>query len=294
MTRARRIALIVSADAGPGTDAEALASRIERDGAAVRTFRREELESVEAAEPERLVVAGGDGSMGPAAELAARLGVPLAVLPTGTANNFAAAQGIPTEIDQACRLAAVGERARPVELARAGDVPFLNLASAGLAPVAAERAVRLKRLLGPAAYTVGAAAAALTTAPVPCEVRAEGERAFEGRTWQVMIASSGAFGPGVRVEGTDTGDGALDAVVLEAGPRTELIRRGWWMKQGRIATQPGAVYARAPVLDVDVPEGTRFNVDGEVLALGPTRFTVERGAFRLVVPQREPRSNRYP
>lgn len=283
MTASRRIALIVSADAGPGTDAAALAARIGREGAEVRTFRREEVAAVEDAAPERLVVAGGDGSVGPAAELAGRLGVPLAVLPTGTANNFAAAQGIPTELDRACRLAAVGEEARPVELGHAGDVPFLNLASAGLAPVAAERAVRLKRLLGPAAYAVGAAAAALTTAPVPCELRADGERAFAGRTWQVMVASSGAFGPGVRVEGTDTGDGALDAVVLQAGPRADLIRRGWWMKQGRIATQPGAVYARAPVLDVDVPEGTRFNVDGEVLRLGPTRFTVEPGAFRLVV-----------
>ena len=48
-----------------------------------------------------------------------------------------------------------------MELAHAGEVPFVNLASAGLAPVAAQRAIKLKRLLGPAAYSVGAAAAAL-------------------------------------------------------------------------------------------------------------------------------------
>jgi diacylglycerol kinase (ATP) len=278
------LALLVSADAGPGTDAETLTSRLERHGARVESFPRGELDAAEAIAPDRLAVAGGDGSVGPAAERAARMGIPLAVLPTGTANNLAAAQGIPTDLDRACELAARGERTRPVELAHAGDVPFLNLASAGLAPVAAERAVKLKRVLGPAAYTVGAAAAAFTTPPVPCEVRANGRRAFAGRTWQVMVASSGAFGAGVRVEGTDTADGALDVVVLEAGPRTELIRRGWWMRQGRIATQPGAISARAPVLEIDVPDGTPFNVDGEVLRLGATRFTVERGAVRLVVP----------
>lgn len=284
MSRPPRVALLVSADAGSGTDAAALASRIGSHGARVRSFPRGQLDAVAAAAPDRLAVAGGDGSLGPAAALAARIEAPLAVLPTGTANNFAAAQGIPTDLGEACRLAASGERSRAVELGHAGDVPFVNVASAGLAPVAAERAVRLKRLLGPAAYTVGAAAAALTAPPLRCEVSANGERAFTGETWQVMVASSGAFGPGVRVEVADAGDGALDVVVLEAGPRTDLIRRGWWMRQGRIATQPGAVYARAPVVHIAVPEGTPFNVDGEVLRLGPTRFSVEHGAFRLVVP----------
>jgi diacylglycerol kinase family enzyme len=281
---ARKIALISSPGAGRGYEADSLSERLRAYGAEVLVFRIDRLDPVASGRPDRLVVAGGDGSIGPAADLARTLDVPLAAVPVGTANNFALAEGLPSDLDAACRLAATGERTREVELGRAGDVPFVNLASAGLAPVAAQRAVKLKRVLGPAAYTVGAAVAALTTAPIPCEVRAAGERAFAGDTWQVMVASSGAFGPGVRVEGTDTADGALDAVVLRAGPRTDLIRRGWWMRQGRIATQPGAVYARAPVLEVDVPEATAFNVDGEVLELGPTRFTVERGAFRLVVP----------
>ena len=56
------------------------------------------------------------------------------------------------------------------------------------------------------------------------------------------------------------------------------------MRQGRIATQPGAVHARAAALDVEVPDGTPFNVDGEVLELGPTRFSVRGAAFRLVAP----------
>jgi diacylglycerol kinase family enzyme len=45
------------------------------------------------------------------------------------------------------------------------------------------------------------------------------------------------------------------------------------------------VRARAPPFEVHVPPGTRFNLDGEVLELGPTRFTVEPEPFRLVVPR---------
>ena len=50
---------------------------------------------VEAWGPERIAVAGGDGTIGSVAELAGRLGVPLAVIPTGTANDFARAHELP-------------------------------------------------------------------------------------------------------------------------------------------------------------------------------------------------------
>jgi len=279
------IALIASAGSGRGVDANDVTRRVRAAGAAdVRTFPIQELDSVADTSPERIVVASGDGGVGPAAELAARLEVPLAVIPAGTANNFAAAAEIPTDLGQACRLAVTGERTRTMELGYAGDLPFINLASAGLAPVAGEKAARWKHALGPAAYTVGAAAAALTTPPIECQITADGRHEFAGRTWQVMVAITGAFGSGIRVEGTDTSDGALDLVVFEAGPRTELMRRGWWTRRGRLATQPGAVRARACSFDVDVAPGTRFNVDGEIVELGPTCFTVKAEAFRLVVP----------
>jgi diacylglycerol kinase family enzyme len=47
--------------------------------------------------PDRIVVAGGDGSIGHAALCAAELGVPLAVVPAGTANGFARAKELSLE-----------------------------------------------------------------------------------------------------------------------------------------------------------------------------------------------------
>lgn len=278
-----RVALIASPDAGRGSGG--CVDALRAAGAEVEEFERERIEAAVAARPDRLVVAGGDGSVGPAAAAAGRAGASLAVIPTGTANNFATAEGLPERMEDACRLAAAGERTRAVELGHAGEIPFVNLASAGLAPVAADRARRWKRVLGPTAYSAGAAAAALTTPPLECRVDdADGGTVFAGRAWQVMVAASGAFGAGVRIEGADAADGLLDLVAIEAGARLELLRRGWWISQGRIASQPGARSARSAAFDLSVPLGTRFNIDGEVIALGPTRFSVEPDAFRLVVP----------
>src|SRR5580765_5955815 len=87
---------------------------------------------------QRLVVAGGDGSVGLAAAVAAQAGVPLAIVPTGTANDAARALNLPLELDAACALAAdPAAPRRALDLAAMGDRPFVNAASAGLAPAAA-------------------------------------------------------------------------------------------------------------------------------------------------------------
>lgn len=89
-------------------------------------------------------MAGGDGSIAPAAAAAASAGIPLAVIPAGTANDFARELDLPRDIEEACRLAAAGRETRSLDLGRMGERPFVNIASAGLAPVAASEASGLK------------------------------------------------------------------------------------------------------------------------------------------------------
>ena len=182
-------------------------------------------------EPERLAVAGGDGTIGTAAELAGRLDVPLAVLPTGTANDFARAYGLPSDPRAAAELAATGEHTRPLELGRLADGrPFVNVASAGLASVAARNAQPLKPRLGPLAYGVGALRAAAREHPLPVTVRVDGEVVHDDGCWQLIVAVSGAFGGGSGVAEADPDDGVLDVVVLPAGSRAGLARRAWGLR----------------------------------------------------------------
>ena len=82
---------------------------------------------------------------------ASELGVPLGVIPGGTANDFARVNGLPFDPVEAARLAATGTELRPLELGRLADGrPFVNSAAAGLASVAARRAQPLKSRYGPA------------------------------------------------------------------------------------------------------------------------------------------------
>jgi diacylglycerol kinase family enzyme len=281
-----RIALIANAASGGGLDTESLADRMRRHGAEVRACGCEpgDLEDAAGWGPDRVAVAGGDGTVGAAAELAGRLAVPLAVIPTGTANDFARACELPTDLDAASELAATGSELRSMELGRLADGrPFVNVASAGLASAAARRAEPFKPILGPLAYPLGALHAAVTEQPLRCTVCAGGEEVFDGAAWQAIVAVTGAFGGGANIDAADPQDGALDTAILPAGSRLGLARRAWGLRRGTIAEQGDVCHARGTVVEVGLPPGTEFNVDGEVRDQGMERITVEHRAYQLVV-----------
>jgi diacylglycerol kinase (ATP) len=275
-----RIALAANRASGGGFDPAPIVAAMR--GADVKVF--EDVAAAAEWGPDRIAVAGGDGTIGPAAALAGRLGVPLAVIPAGTANDFARAHGLPDDPVEAAALAATGTATRELELGRLADGhPFVNVASAGLASVAARRARPLKPRLGPLAYAVGAVRAAIGARPLLVTVRADGESVFRGDCWQAIVAVSGAFGGGSGVEEADPRDGVLDVVVLPAGSRTGLARRAWGLRTQTIAQQRGVEHARGRTIEVDVPDGSELNVDGEIRRGGLERVTVEPRAFRLVV-----------
>ncbi len=102
------VVLLVNEASGSGTDAADLEAALRAEGADVRRLPLDRSGEAAAAGPERVVVAGGDGSVAPAADAAGALGVPLAVVATGTANDFARRMGLSDDLGTACRLAVRG------------------------------------------------------------------------------------------------------------------------------------------------------------------------------------------
>jgi YegS/Rv2252/BmrU family lipid kinase len=275
------VALLANPDSGSG-EAETISDLLAEGGAEVSSYALDECDRALAAEPERIVVAGGDGSIGCAAEAAGRAGVPLAVVPVGTANDFARALGIPQDPERATTLATAGTRTRRLDLGRIDGRPFVNVASAGLAPVAARSARGLKSRLGSLAYVVGAIRAGLSADPIECRVRCDGEDLFEGRAWQVTVALSGGFGGGAELE-SDPQDGILDLVVVEAGSRVKLVGHAYGMRSGRVEGQRGVLTGSGREIEVQTEGGAGFNVDGEIVEADRLRATIEPRAFELVV-----------
>jgi diacylglycerol kinase family enzyme len=161
--------------------------------------------------------------------------------------------------------------------------PFVNVASAGLPAPAARRAHSWKERLGPLAYAAGAVSAGVSAQPLTCLVECDGRELLAGEAWQVTVAASGAFGAGAALDEADPGDGALDVVAIEAGPRLGLVSLAYRLRRGNVSGHPRAFHTRCEQADVQVPDGTGFNMDGELVTTGEAHFTAQEGAFRLVV-----------
>jgi diacylglycerol kinase family enzyme len=277
-----RLALVGNPDSGGGGDPAVLASRLRGDGHDVTEVPIHDIPERLTGAVDRVVVAGGDGSVGPAAALAWRHDVPLAVVPAGTANDFARALGLPEDEDDALALAARADaRTRRIDLADNEGRPWVNTAAAGLSVLAARSAEPLKPRLGPLAYLAGALRAGVAARAFEVEVTADADVVFAGRAWQVVVAQTGAFGGGSEIGAADDADGALDVVVLPAGSRLSLVRRAHGLRTGRIAAQDGVPHARGGEIGVRGP--VAFNIDGEVCEPGPrARFTL-RGRVAVVV-----------
>ena len=215
---------------------------------------------------ERVVVAGGDGSLGVAASLASQLDVPLGVVPAGTANDFARAMELPDNPQQACVLAASGEELRAIDLAEVEGIPFVNVASFGLSPAAARSAKPLKGVLGALAYPIGAALSTVRSRPIDLVATVDGHVVWTGRAWQAMVASTGAFGGWASTGSTHDGDGALDLVIVPAdrGTRRLAIDAAALMR-GELAERGGVLHERGREIEITTRRAPQLVVDGELV-----------------------------
>lgn len=105
----------------------------------------------------RVLVAGGDGSIGSAAGALAGTGVELAILPCGTLNHLARDLSLPLDLAQAAQVAKTGHSVA-VDAAVVNDRVFLNTSSVGAYVTFVRVRERLERRLG---YHLGSIVAAV-------------------------------------------------------------------------------------------------------------------------------------
>jgi diacylglycerol kinase (ATP) len=261
------LALVVNPKSGAGRGSDELAERLAGPGDDVTTFTLDDVDAAASSGADRVVVAGGDGSIGSVFAACAESGASLAILPAGTANDFARAIGVPADFDDA--LAVARDRDAPhrtVWGATLDGHPFVNVASIGLAVNAAREAAPLKSKLGPVAYALGAVIAGMKGKEVHARISVDGQQVYEGDVWQALVAASGSFGGVVQLPASDPETAEMEVFVVESGSRLSLIRRVWGMRRG--GNRDGTRFFQGHSVRIDVDPDLLWNVDGEILDLG--------------------------
>lgn len=237
----------------------------------------------------RLLVAGGDGTIGTGAALVAKTHTELAVLPAGTLNHFAKDHGIPTDLAEAAAVALNGTVGK-ADLGYLHDDLFLNTSSIGAYVTFVRVRERFEKNFG---YTI---ASFLALVRVFSSMRTFGvELEVEGRkkSYRTALVFIGVGERelqlpklGSRVQ---NGKRGLHVMIVQGRRPARLfaiamaaVARG--TKGAAALPQFDAFLVDSCEIDLGRPDAT-IALDGELKRMEtPLRYRIERDAIRLVVP----------
>lgn len=219
-----------------------------------------------------LVSGGGDGTLNEVVDAVLhhvpkgdRPPFSFAVLPLGTANDFARHIKLdPTDITGCLRFAARAS-AKPTDVGEVNGCVFVNMATGGFGTkVTAETDPNLKRVLGGAAYLFTGLHRFSELAA--CEARVEAEDfSWEGPFLALAIGNGRRAGGGIRLcPKAELDDGQLDLTIVpfpETGKVLDLFSS--LLESGVDGTNGGFIQRRVCNLTIETSDPVQFNLDGE-------------------------------
>ena len=290
----RRALLIVNAKSRSGAAQRDIAvERLEAHGIEpihVECGRREDLSPLivrNAKDVECAIVGGGDGTLNAAAFGVIEAGLPLGILPFGTANDLARTLDIPSDLDGAAQVIADGNT-RKIDLGIVNGEPFFNVASIGLSAELAQQLTRdIKRRYGRLGYALVALKVLAQARPFRATIYSENEAA-RVRTLQIAVGNGRFYGGGNAVEKDATiDDHHLDLYSLELDRAWKLALMARSFRHGRHGAWNEVRAVRAKEFDIRTRKPKPVNADGEIVSQTPAHFSIRPAAVTVFAPKDE-------
>ena len=234
---------------------------------------------------DRVVVCGGDGTLNLAVrELDLTRGT-LALIPTGSGDDFARVMGIPRQIRAACDTVIDG-RVREVDVALANGIRYLGVAGLGFDSEVADFANRnVKFLRGSAVYLYAIFRVLPRFTPRPVQIRtAEGTR--DEHIMFAAVGNTRQYGGGIRITpGAIVDDGLLDLCIVHQTTRGQLLKTLPKAYTGAHVKSPFVEMRRGREFHFTSDQPMAVYADGEPLTKTPVSFGLAPERLRIVVPQ---------
>ena len=239
---------------------------------------------------ERLIAAGGDGTIHETvnALMACKTDdtvLPsLAVIPMGTANDFANSCALPLTISGALNFA-VSAKSCPVDIIQVNQHYYLNLASSGFgAAVTASTPPELKRILGGAAYSLMGVIMALNLKPHDGHLSLPDNKKYTGSILVAAIGNGRQAGGGrILTPRAYIDDGLLDILLIRHFPVSDF---GLVLQELSELPQDGRYvsYIQTPWFDFSHQQAINVNLDGEPYKFKDGRAKIIPHALKLILP----------
>jgi diacylglycerol kinase (ATP) len=292
LPKTRRALMLVNPKARRGREAvEPIAKRLRFHGIEVKIeqFNSPDELALDIArrrhEVDMAIVCGGDGTMNAAAPAIMETGLPMGVIPMGTANDLARTLHIPESFLTAADIIAEGHT-RQIDVGMVNGRPFFNVASIGIAAELSEKlSPDVKSRWGKLGYALTALQMVTTVRPFSAEIVSNGD-VTEVKTMQIAVGNGRYYGGGTVVEADATiDDGTLDLYSLETKDVWKMFLMFSAFRKGTHGTWSEVRTKKGQDFEIRTRKPQPVNLDGDLVTQTPAKFEMRPKAITVFVPQ---------
>ncbi len=244
-------------------------------------------------EYDMLIAAGGDGTINEVVTgiMRSEIDIPVAIYNSGTVNDFATINHLPSSPADFARMLEDPEFVR-VDCGKAGDSYFMNvLAGGSFADVIYNVQPDLKTALGPVAYWISAMKDIPSLNSSQHITIHNGDETIETDAVMFFVSNTSSVG-GFRnlMSRADVTDGLLDVMVLKKMERSEIMPLFGKIIVGDHINSDKVIYFQATDFSIEAPEAEStitLDLDGEKGPSLPIRISCVPRAINLVTPRKE-------
>ncbi|NLN47110.1 MAG: YegS/Rv2252/BmrU family lipid kinase [Clostridiaceae bacterium] len=238
-----------------------------------------------------VLAVGGDGTVNEVINGLIRSGsqIPLSILPAGTVNDFAYAMRLPRDVTPFCAM--IKEfRVVPIDVGKAGDQYFLNVAAGGmLTDVAYKVPSESKTVLGRMAYYIEGAVnlPSQIYRSIPFHVKAEGVDVCRDSLLFTVSNTTSVGGFRKLAPKASTGDGLLDVMVVHKPAFGDFMPLVVQLMLGEHDRNPIVTYFQTTRVEIqaDIEDPVQLDLDGERGGALPVTIECVPSAIKLIVPK---------
>lgn len=234
-----------------------------------------------------IIVSGGDGTVNEVAKGIANSNkkVPVAILSSGTVNDFANFMKIPKNINEFYNMIK-REETIDVDLGKVNDEYFVNVAAGGLlSNVAYQVPIETKMVLGRMAYYIEGLREFTQSTFESIKINIESEEYLKDEEILLFLISNSSSIGGFKklAPKADVLDGLLDVIIIKKSGVQDLANIFLNIFSGEHINHPNVIYFKSKSITLSTKEDIPIDIDGEYGGKLPATFEIVPKAFRIIV-----------
>lgn len=243
------------------------------------------LPTIDTLRPHHILIAGGDGTINRYMNFAASNGIktPIALLPVGTANDFARMLGISTSMKRCIDQILSGE-IHNIDLGKVNDRYFINILSGGLmTDVSQKTPTALKNIFGRVAYFFSVMGELPTFRRMNIHISSP-DVEYHGDCLLFMVFNGRTAGTLPVAKNAALDDGLLEVIIIKGDNIAVTIGDLFHILLQKNGKYPDdIVYFQTPRLDIRCDErGAPTDVDGEQGTSFPMHIECLSGGMQII------------